>query len=114
MDREETLLDTVGRLDRITTRLETLLDGNAALGVSGLLARVERIESKLEQQAAKSVSMWQWIIGYVLFVSGTVLAGHGNLMLFGISATAGLIIGVTVWLLAGVFFLSGLGWLKWR
>lgn len=114
MDRDETLIDTVGRLDKITTRLETLLDGNAALGVSGLLTRVERIENRIEQQAARSVSMWQWIIGYILFICGTVLTSHGNLVLFGIAPQAGLTIGVLVWALAGVFFLSGLGWLRWR
>lgn len=114
MDRDETLVDIVARLEKTTQRLETLLDGSPAFGVAGLNSRVALLEQQVATIQGQRVSAWQWMVGYVLFVSGVIMASHGNVTAIGLTPTAGIVIGALAWVLAAVFFLSGLGWLKWR
>lgn len=114
MDRDETLVDIVVRLEKAVERLNMLMDGSQALGVDGLTTRINHIEKRLDNMQAQRASMWQWTLGYVLFIVGVLMASHNNVELFGITPIAGAIGGTLVWMLAAVFFLSGLGWLKWR
>lgn len=114
MDREETLVDIVARLEKTTARLETLLDGSPAFGVEGLNSRVAHLERQIAIIQEQRVSAWQWMMGYVLFVVGVITVSHGNVTAIGLTPTAGIVIGALAWVLAAVFFLSGLGWLKWR
>lgn len=115
MDRDETLVEIVSRLEKATTRLETLIDGNAALGLPGMASEVRRLRTEVDNLTNQSVSMWQWIVGYVLFVAGMLIISvdkfHEILELSFVAALSG---GVVLLVLAGVMFLSGLGWLKWR
>lgn len=115
MDRDETLVEIVNRLEKATARLETLIDGNAALGLPGMASEVRRLRNDVDNLTNRTVSMWQWIVGYVLFVVGMLIISveefHAILELSFVTSLAG---GAVLLVLAGVMFLSGLGWLKWR
>jgi hypothetical protein len=114
MDRDETLVDIVERLNRTVGRLEILLEGDAALGLRGVTTRVQRIEENLDLMQSAKPSALQWTIGYLLFGLFVAIVSHSGCQWLGISVQLALIIGVFVFVFAGVFFVSGLGWLKWR
>ena len=115
MDQPETLVEIVRRLEKATNRFETLIDGDAALGITGIALEVRRLRNDVDDLRARSVSMWQWIVGYILFVAGFAIVSveslQEHLELSFITAASGSIV---LLVLAAVMFVSGLGWLKWR
>ncbi|HQY92759.1 hypothetical protein [Caldilinea sp.] len=115
MEREETLVEIVGRLEKATGRLETLIDGNVTLGYPGLAAEVRRLRAELDEMRNRQVSLWQWVTGYILFVISFGLIAIDELQAaLELTRTAAFVGGGFMLILSCGFFLSGLGWIRWR
>jgi hypothetical protein len=115
MEREETLVEIVSRLEKATGRLETLIDGNAMLGMPGMMAEMRRLRCDVDELRSRQISLWQWVTGYTLFVLSFGLIAIDELqMTLELSRTAAFIGGGFMLILACGFFLSGLGWIRWR
>ncbi len=115
MDRDETLVEIVNRLEKATTRLETLIDGNADLGLPGLATEVRKLRDDVDNLQEKTrVSLWQWLGGYVLFVLAFGLTIKEIRDFLELSPIAALLGGGILIGLAALLFVSGLGWMKWR
>ena len=114
MDREETIIDIVDRLDRSVSRLEKMLDGDVQLGLRGVTQRVAVLEEHIDSIRSVRVSALQWLIGYLLFGLFVVLVSHSGCAALGLPLSVGMSIGALAFILAAVFFISGLGWIRWR
>lgn len=114
MDREEMITDAVDRLDVTVKRLEKLLDGDASLGLRGVINRVSVLEEHVNALQSTRVSALQWLIGYVLFGLFVFFTSHSGCSVIGIPLEVGASLGLFVFVLAAVFFVSGLGWIRWR
>jgi len=53
-------------------------------------------------------------LGYLLFGLFVVLVSHSNCLALGLPLSVGMTIGALAFVLAAVFFVSGLGWIRWR
>lgn len=114
MDRDETIIDIVDRLDRSVSRLEKMLDGDVQLGLRGVTQRVSVLEEYVASMQSVRVSAMQWLIGYLLFGLFVVLVSHSTCNALGLPLSVGMTIGALAFILAAVFFVSGLGWVRWR
>lgn len=114
MDREETLVDMVERLDRSIRRLETLVEGDQGIGLYGLTARVVQLEHNVDELRSVKVSALQWLLGYLLFGAFVFLVSYSGCNWLGIPLQVGFALGLFFFGLAALFFVSGLGWIKWR
>jgi hypothetical protein len=114
MTSEESILDAVNRLEQAIGRLEMLLKGDAYMNMPGLVADVRRLEQDVSRMAAIKLSAWQWIIGFFLFVSGVALSNHAACGLFGIPTSVGISFALLLWAVSAIFFLSGLGLIRWK
>lgn len=114
MTSEESIVDAVNRLEAAIARLETLLKGDQYTQVPGLMHDVKRLQEQMAQVQAVKVSAWQWLIGFWLFVAGVALSNHAVVGLFGISTGAGISFALLLWSISAVFFLSGLGLIRWK
>lgn len=114
MDRDETIVDIVDRLDRSVSRLEKMLDGDVQLGLRGVAQRVTVLEEHVESIKSVRVSALQWLIGYLLFGLFVVLISHADRQSMGLPLSVGMAVGALSFVLAAVFFVSGLGWIRWR
>lgn len=114
MDREETLIDIVERLDHSVERLERMLDGDQTIGLSGVRQRVSILEDHVNAMQSVKVSALQWLIGYILFGFFVVLVSHSGCNAIGLPLSVGMMVGALSFILAAVFFVSGLGWIRWR
>jgi hypothetical protein len=114
MDKGETIVDIVDRLDRSVSRLEKLLDGDVQLGLRGIAQRVTVLEEHVAAMQSVRVSALQWLLGYLLFGLFVVLVSHSNCLALGLPLSVGMTIGALAFVLAAVFFVSGLGWIRWR
>lgn len=114
MDREETIIDIVDRLDRSVSRLEKMLDGDVQLGLRGVTQRVAVLEEHIDSIRSVRVSALQWLIGYLLFGLFVFFTSHAGCSTIGIPMEVGAGLGLFVFVLAAVFFISGLGWIRWR
>lgn len=114
MTSEESIVDAVLRLEAAIARLETLLKGDQYTQVPGLMHDVKRLQEQMAQVQAVKVSAWQWLLGFWLFVSGVALSNHAANDLFGIPTTVGVAFAILLWAISAVFFLSGLGLVRWK
>ncbi|MFZ1769135.1 MAG: hypothetical protein WAU00_08060 [Caldilinea sp.] len=115
MERDETLVEIVTRLERATNRLEILIVGNVELGLPGMAVEVRRLRADVDEMRSRQVSLWQWVAGYVAFVISFGLIAIDELQrLLELSKTAAFVGGGMLLILAATLFLSGLGWIKWR
>lgn len=114
MDREEMITDAVDRLDKTVKRLEVLLDGDARLGLRGVINRVTALEEQVEALRNTRVSAMQWLIGYVMFGLFVFFTPHAGSSFIGFPQEAAASIGLFMFVLAAVFFVSGLGWIRWK
>lgn len=114
MTPDESILDAVDRLETAVRTLEGIVRGNVDLNTPGLALEVRQLRAELDAMRAVKPSIWQWLLGFWLFVSGVVLNSHVAYNLFGISPGLGLSFAMVFWLISVVFFLSGLGLLRWR
>lgn len=114
MDRDETIIDIVDRLDLSVSRLEKMLDGDVQLGLRGVTQRVSVLEEYVASMQSVRVSALQWLIGYLLFGLFVVLVSLSTCNALGLPLSVGMTIGALAFILAAVFFVSGLGWVRWR
>ncbi len=114
MDREETLVELVERMEKAVNRLERLVYGDAELGAVGLNERVSKLEGQMADLTQREPVPALWSVGFLLFVLAFGLAikeardlvGLAPLPAFGLGA---LLIGLSM-----LFFYAGLGWVrKW-
>lgn len=114
MDRDETIVDKLDRVERSVARIEKMLDGDAQLGLRGVAQRVTVLESHIDSIRSVRVSALQWLIGYLLFGLFVFFTSHAGCSTIGISMEVGAGLGLFVFVLAAVFFISGMGWIRWR
>jgi hypothetical protein len=114
MMSEESIVDAVTRLEAAINRLETLLKGDSYTQVPGLVADVRKLQEQVQQIQSVRPSSWQWLFGFALFVGGVALSNHAACGVFGISTSAGISFAVLLWSISAVFFLSGLGLIRWK
>lgn len=114
MDSEPTIFEMVTRLERSVARLEMMVDGDVELGLRGVTHRVAMLEQHVEQMRNVRVSALQWLIGYLLFGGFVFLTSHAGCDFLGIPLGVGASLGLLVFVLAAIFFVSGLGWIRWR
>lgn len=114
MEREETLVELVDRMERAVLRLERIVHGDAELGVAGLNERVSRLERTVDGLVVRQPAPFWWAVGFGMFVMafGFLLDDFRSMMNLPIHVG----VGISLMLLAtsGVFFFAGFGWLrKW-
>jgi hypothetical protein len=115
MEQGESMVEIVGRLERATNRLEVLISGSADLGLPGLAAEVRQLRADVDEMRSRSASLWQWFVGYVLFVLSFGLIAIDELqVLLELNRKTAFTGGGFMLVLACGFFLSGLGWIRWR
>jgi hypothetical protein len=111
---EESIVEAVNRLEVAIGRLETLLTGDTFTAAPGLVRDVRQLQQDVQQLQTNKVSMWQWLIGFALFVGGVTLSNHAACSVVGVTIQAGLSFAVLLWAISAVFFLSGLGLIRWK
>lgn len=114
MTPDESILDAVNRLEVAVRKLEAMVRGDVDLNTPGLAVEVRQLRAELDAMRATKPSIWQWILGFWLFVGGVVLSNHAACNLFGVSPALELSFSILLWLISMVFFLGGLGLLRWR
>lgn len=114
MDRDETIIDKLERVERSVMRIEKMLDGDQQLGLRGFAQRVTALENHIDSIRSTRVSALQWLIGYLLFGLFVFFTSNAGCSAIGISMEVGAGFGLLLFVLAAVFFVSGLGWIRWR
>ena len=114
MTSEESILDAVNRLEQAISRLELLLKGDTYTDKPGLVADVRKLENEVSQLASVKLSAGQWLLGFVLFVGGVFISNHVACGFLNIPTNVGISFAILLWMVSAVFFLSGLGMLKWK
>lgn len=114
MDNGETIIDKLDRVERTVTRIEKMLDGDSQLGLTGVAQRVTVLEQHVASIQSVRISALQWLLGYLLFGLFVVLVSHSTCNALGLPLSVGMTIGGFAFILAAVFFVSGLGWIRWR
>jgi hypothetical protein len=114
MDRQETLVELVDRMERAVVRLERIVHGDSELGTVGLNDRVNRLESDVREIKDREPAPFWWAVGFAVFVLAFgFMIGDFRIMM-NVPTHVG--VGMSIMLLAmsGVFFFAGFGWLrKW-
>lgn len=110
----ENVIDQVERLEKAVQRLEKLLDGDQTLGLVGFSTELNKLRQDVDEMRSAKVSLWQWSIGFVLFVMGVILSNHTASAMVGVLPTTGLSLAVVFWGVSAIFFISGLGLIRWR
>ncbi len=110
----ETIVDKLDRVERSVTRIEKLLDGDVQLGLRGVSHRVTVLEEHVASIQGVRVSAMQWLLGYLLFGLFVLLTADSTCNALGVPQQIGLVVGGLAFVLAAIFFVSGLGWLRWR
>jgi hypothetical protein len=111
---EESIVDAINRLEAAINRLEMLLKGDQYTQMPGLVADVRRLQEQVVQMQSVRLSAWQWLFGFTLFVGGVAMSNHAACGMFGIPTGAGLTFAILLWAISAVFFLSGLGLIRWK
>ncbi len=110
----ENVIDQVDRLEKAVLRLERLLDGDTTLGLVGYSAELRKLRQDVDEMRSAKVSVWQWLMGFALFVGGVVLSNHAACGVLGMAPSVGLSFAVVFWGVSAIFFVSGLGLIRWR
>lgn len=117
MDRDETIIEIVSRLERAVTRLERVLDGDQQLSSPGMLAQHRQLMVDVaaikEELAGRRTNAAQWFVGYLLFVSAFAASSDRMQDYFGIPPLAAMTLVMSLVALAFVFFANGLGFIRW-
>lgn len=112
MDREETLVELVERMERATNRLERIVYGDADIGAIGLNERVSRLERILDEIMQTRTSPLLWAIGFGLFVAGFALLLDQVQQVLSIQHPAAAWVSALLLALSFIFFWAGFGWLR--
>lgn len=110
----ENVIDQVDRLEKAVLRLERLLDGDQTLGLTGYSTELRRLRQDVDEMRSNKVSIWQWLMGFALFVGGVMLSNHAACGVMGLPVATGLSFALVFWAVSAVFFVSGLGFIRWR
>lgn len=117
MDRDETIVEIVNRLERAITRLERIVDGDSQLSSPGLLAQHRQLMVDVEaiklELAGRRTSSAQWFAGYILFVLAFATTSDHMQEYFAIPPLAAMTLTLVLVVSALIFFANGLGFLKW-
>ena len=117
MDRDETIIEIVSRLERAVTRLERILDGDQQLSSPGLLAQHRQllidVAAIKEELAGRRTNAFQWFMGYLLFVAAFAASSDRMQDYFGIPPLAAMTLVLALTATALIFFANGLGFIKW-
>lgn len=114
MDREETLVDLVERLEKAVGRLERRLDGDAELGAIGLNQRVAKLATDVETLLEREPIPILFMTGVVLFVAAFGLIVRELRDFVALPTLPALALSALLLALSMVFFYAGLGWArKW-
>ena len=114
MDREETLVELVERMEKAVNRLERLVYGDAELGAVGLTERVSKLERQVGDLTQREPVPALWSVGFVLFVLAFGLAIKEARDLVGLTLLPAFGLGALLIGLSMLFFYAGLGWVrKW-
>lgn len=117
MDREETIVEIVNRLERAITRLERVVDGDQQLSSPGLLAQhrqllvdVAMIKDEMQRRRTNAS---QWFAGYVFFVTAFAASSDTMQDFFGIPHMVAMVLVLALVTIAFVLFANGLGFIQW-
>ena len=118
MDRDETIVDIVNRLERAVSRLERVLDGDAQLAAPGLLAEHRQMQADIAEikrdNCRRQTNAAQWFAGYVIFIAAFAAANDHLQTMFALPPLAGMMISITLAGVAFIFFANGLGFIQWK
>lgn len=119
MSQEESLPQLVLRMEQAITRLETIVNGNEALGVTGIRKELENIDLRITdierdvhvlRQTRPNVL--SWLVGYVAFTLTFWLAIKEVREMLHVDWYLAALLGPLALLLALLFFLIGFGWVR--
>ena len=117
MDRDETIVEIISRLERAILRLERIVDGDQQLSSPGLLAQHRQLIADVEaiklELSGRRTSSAQWFAGYVLFVLAFATSSDHMQEYFAIPPLAAMTFTIVLVISALVFFANGLGFIKW-
>lgn len=111
---EESIIDAVNRLEAAVNRLEVLVKGDNYSQFPGIAHDVRQLQLEMAHIKSIRTSTWQWLIGFMLFVGGTLLSNCAANELLGASSTTRFSFAGVLWAISAVFFLSGLGLIRWK
>mgnify|MGYP001175549152 CR=1 FL=1 len=113
MERDDTVIDTVERLERAVSRLERILDGDKEIASPGVLTQHRLMVEDVAAMKARQPSALMWAIGYAIYSSGLFLLIKEVRDYLGIVPGVTAIIVFVAVAVALFFFVNGLGFVKW-
>lgn len=119
MSQDESLPQLVLRMEQAITRLETIVHGNEALGVTGMRKEIEDnrlsmgvIEHEMSMLRQTRPNVLSWIGGYVAFTLTFWLAIKEVREMLHVDWYLAALLGPLALLLALLLFLIGFGWVR--
>lgn len=114
MDRQETLVELVDRMERAVLRLERIVHGDSELGTLGLNERVNRLERDVSEMRLREPAPFWWAVGFAVFVLAFGFLISDFRVMLHLPAHVGVGMSFILLAMSVVFFFAGFGWLrKW-
>lgn len=113
MDRDETVVDTVDRLERAVSRLERIVNGDAELSSPGLLVQHQQMMRDVEELKVHKPNAIQWAAGYLVLIAALGVASERMQEAFSIPHAMAMVLMLALLVIALIFFMGGLGFTRW-
>ena len=113
MDREETVVDAVDRLERAVSRLERIVNGDVDMASPGLWAEHKQLMVDVAELKSRKPDPRSWLLGYVIFVIGMLPLIKEMRERMGVAPELAMVFMVVAIGVALMFFANGLGFIRW-